>query len=87
MQENHQAIRDKLDKCLVALQNTDGMLAKSTLWKFYENCRKLWVELDKEMIECRCRNRITQKYVELESKFNECVNNFEQWTTFAKLLY
>lgn len=87
MQENHQAIRDKLDECLVTLQSTDDMRAKTALWKFYNTIRLIWVEMDKEMVECRRRKRITQKYTELESKFTECVNNFEQWTTFAKLLY
>lgn len=87
MQQHHLAIRDKLDECLTALQNTADIRAKSALWKFYNNCRTIWIELDKEMVECRRRKRLTQKYTELESKFNECVYNFEQWTTFAKLLY
>ena len=87
MQETHQAIRDKLDECLHALQSTEDMRAKTALWKFYNTTRIIWVEMDKEMVECRRRNRVTPKYTELQAKFNECINNFEQWTTFAKLLY
>jgi hypothetical protein len=87
MQEHHQAMRDKLDECLVTLQETPDIRAKSALWKFYNTCRIIWVEMDREMVECRRRKRVTQKYTELNTKFDECVTNFEQWITFAKLLY
>ena len=87
MQENHQALKDRLDQCLVLLQNTTDMRAKSSLWKFYNNIRITWVELDKEMVECRRRKKVTQKYTSLEAQFNEYVNHFEQWATMAMLKF
>ena len=87
MQAQHQAHRDELDVCLTALQNTHNMVAKSTLWKFYNNLRLAWVLLDTEMIQCRRRGKVTHKYTELEQKFEQYVGELEQWATFAKLLY
>lgn len=87
MQVIHQAHRDELDVLLTCLQNTSDMRAKSTLWKFYNNTRLIWVEMDKEMIQCRRRGKLTQKYTDLEAKYNECIKTFEQWTLMATLLY
>jgi hypothetical protein len=87
MHDKHQSYRDELDVCLTALQNTNNMVAKSTMWKFYNNCRLLWVELDTEMVECRRRKRVTQKYTELASKYTESIKNFEQWHVMAALMY
>jgi hypothetical protein len=87
MQERHQTHRDELDVCLTMLQNTHNMVAKSTLWKFYNNLRLTWVDLDNEMVECRRLRKVTLKYTELESRFAEHYKNFEQWTTMAALMY
>ena len=87
MQARHQAHHDELDVCLTALQNTSGIVAKSTLWKFYNNLRLTWVALDNEMINCRRRGKVTHKYTELEAEFAEHYKNFEQWTVMAALLY
>jgi hypothetical protein len=87
MQENHQKHRDELDVCLTALQQMTDIVAKSTMWKFYNTMRLTWVELDNEMIECRRRKRLTQKYTELEAKYAEHYRNFEQWQVMVHLLY
>jgi len=87
MQERHQNHRDELDLCLTALQGTNNMVAKSTLWKFYNNLRITWVELDNEMVNCRRRNKVTHKYTELEAEFAEHFANFNQWHVMAALMY
>lgn len=87
MFEAHQTHRDELDVCLVALQNTHNMVTKSALWKFYNNCRTIWVELDNEMINCRRLKKVTQKYTDLEVKYAEAIKNFEQWHVMATLMY
>jgi hypothetical protein len=87
MQVIHQAHRDELDVLLTCLQNTSDIRAKSALWKFYNNTRLIWVELDKEMIQCRRRGKLTQKYTELEVRYAENIKNFEQWITMATLIY
>lgn len=87
MQEQHQKFRDDLDVCLTALQQTHNMVVKSTLWKFYNNLRLSWVDLDSEMVECRRRKRVTQKYTELAARFAEHYRNFEQWHVMAALMY
>lgn len=87
MQEIHQKHRDELDVLLTQMQNTKDMRAKSTLWKFYNNTRLIWVDLDTEMIQCRRRGKLTQKYKDLEAQYAECIKTFEQWTVMATLLY
>ena len=87
MHEQHQKHRDELDVCLTALQQTNNMVAKSTMWKFYNNLRITWVELDREMVECRRLKRVTPKYTDLEAKYAEHYKNFEQWHVMASLMY
>jgi hypothetical protein len=87
MQEQHQANGDRLTGVLTVLQKTEDIRAKSALWKFYNNTRLVWTELDKEMINCRRRSTVTLKYTELEEEFNETIRIFEQWAIMASLIY
>jgi hypothetical protein len=87
MQDNHQALHNKLDECLTALHNTHDIRAKSTMFKFYKNCRITWIFLDQEMVNCRRLKKVTLKYKELEAEFLEHVHNFEQWHLMASLMY
>lgn len=87
MQEQHQNLRARLDVCLVTLQGIDNMLAKSALWKFYNNTRLTWVALDQEMVNCRRLKKVTPKYTELVAQFDEYERHFEQWVTMATLIY
>lgn len=86
MQQIHQNHKSELDKCLVAYQNANPK-ASMGLHRLYANCKNLWVEMDKEFVECRRKGRLTLKYTELEAKFADCIHNFEQWQLMAKLLY
>lgn len=81
----HQANSDKLDECLSTMRTVTGVQAASTLWKFYNNARLVWKSLDNEMVECRRRRRLTQKYAELQVEFDECVNTYGQWRVMAAL--
>jgi hypothetical protein len=87
MDTQHRANQRQLEECLFAMLETPNMKAKKDLRRFYENCRKAYAELDKEMVECRRRQRITHKYTELQAQFDECIKHFEQWLIMAKLLY
>ena len=86
MQGIHQTHHDELDQCLVALQGITSMKTKSTMWKFYNNVRLTWVELDNEMVNCRRTKRITQKYTDLEAEFAENIRIFDQWHIKASLM-
>lgn len=86
MHEIHRQNREKLEECLGMLSQFD-IRAKSALWKFYNNCRKLWTELDKEMVYCRRRGKLSEKYLSLQNEFEECVNVYKQWVTMAALSY
>lgn len=69
------------------VQATGDMRARSQLFKLWKNCVNIRTEMDKEMVQCRRYNRVTPKYTELESQLVESISNFEQWVTFARLLY
>jgi hypothetical protein len=77
----------KYERCFAELQQLTDMRTKSTMWKFYNNMRKYWTEMDIEMIECRKRGRKTTKYLELEQNFNESVTVFDQHMIIACLMY
>ena len=69
------------------VQNTQDMRARSQLFKLWKNCVNIRTEMDKELVNCRRYQRVTPKYTELESSLKESIQNFEQWVTFARLLY
>ena len=88
MQEaHHQQLHARLDACLRAMQSIKDTRAKSTMYRFYKNCRIVWVFLDEEMVNCRRQRRVTLKYTELEAEFLEHVHNFEQWQIMSALMY
>ena len=76
-----------LQHLLTIVSNTQDMRARSDLYKMYQNCKKIYVELDQESVECRRLKRTTLRYTELEQKLNESTQEFEQWITYATLLY
>jgi hypothetical protein len=87
MQERHQALHTRLQDAFMALQHTEDIRARSTLWKFYHTARTIWTELDKEMVNCRRRNTVTPKYADLERLFEEHLSIFEQWITMSALIH
>lgn len=42
--------------------------------------------MDAEMVECRRLGRLTQKYTNLQTQFDDCVNTLEQWLVMAALM-
>jgi hypothetical protein len=87
MQQQHEAHIARLEQLLASVAQTKDLRARSTLHKFYKNCREIYTEMDKEMVHCRRRDKLTQKYTEIEARFTEAVNTFEQWTVMAALMY
>jgi hypothetical protein len=87
MQQQHEAHIAQLEKLLASVSHTKDIRARSNLFKFYKNCREIYTEMDKEMVNCRRRNKLTQKYTELQARFVEATTTFEQWTVMAALMY
>ena len=87
MQEKHLDHHRRLAQCLKSIGKIDDIRARSTLFKIYHNVSQAYCEMDKEMVECRRTQRVTLKYTELETKFNQAVTEFEQWTLMATLMY
>jgi len=77
----------KFSEMLACISAVNDMRARSQLYKMYTNCRKIHTEMSQELVECRRRKKLTQKYTELETNLNLSISEFEQWTTFANLLY
>lgn len=86
MLEIHQQNQDKLSECLGMLAQFD-IRAKSSLWKFYNNCRITWTEMDKEMVNCRRVSKLSPTYLKLQSEFEDRINTYKQWVTMAALSY
>jgi len=77
----------KLEELLLLVRTTKDMRARSQLFKMYTNCKSVYTEMSKELVECRRYQKVTHKYTELEQKLQENITNFEQWAMFATLLY
>jgi translation initiation factor 2B subunit (eIF-2B alpha/beta/delta family) len=84
--ETYESAR-KMARLLTIVSSTKDMRARSDLMKMYQNCKKIYLELDKESVECRRLKRNTIRFTELEQKLNESINEFEQWISYAALLY
>lgn len=78
---------EKMARLLGIISSTKDMRARSDLMKMYQNCKRIYIELDKESVECRRLHKETVKYRELEQKLNFSITEFEQWITYAALLY
>jgi hypothetical protein len=87
MQQQHEAHIAKLEQILASVAHTKDIRARSTLYKFYKNCRDIYTKMDKEMVLCRRKDKLTLKYTELEAQFTEAINTFEQWAVMAALMY
>ena len=87
MHEQHTNNHGKLEACLSTIQGISNMVAKSHLWRFYNTARTIWVEMDKEFVNCRRNRRISSKYTELEKTFYESIIVFEQYSIIAVLQY
>jgi len=87
MQEQHLAHSNQLADMLKTCSRIADMRARSTLFKIYKNCRTIYTEMDKEMVNCRRTGRVTLKYTELEAKYAESINMFDQWTVMATLMF
>lgn len=86
MDQIHSLNHSKLNECFAQLQRMD-MVTKSKMFKFYRNVSKMWLEMDKEFVNCRRLKSITAKYTTLEQQYNEGIKIFEQWSLIAVLTY
>ena len=78
---------NKMARMMAMVSATNDIRAKSDLYKVYRNCKDIYTELNKESVNCRRLHKITATYQEIQTKLDESINIFEQWVTFAALLY
>lgn len=53
------------------------------MWKTVDS---IYNEMDREMVECRRKNKLTLKYTELEAQLQKAQLNLEKRMTFALLI-
>ena len=80
-------IETKKTEMLKLVQETRDIRARSDLYKMYRACSQIHNEMSKESVNCKRYQKVTQKYTDLEHDFWEAASTFDQWVTFAKLLY
>jgi hypothetical protein len=61
-------------------------LSDAKLNLMFQNCVGYWAKLDGEFVECRRRQRLTQKYTEIAQKLDEALVVLEQHLVFGTLL-
>ena len=87
MQEQHLCYRNQLSALFKMCSDTANIQARSSLFRLHKNCRDIYTEMDKEMVNCRRAGRVTLKYTELQAKYIEAITTFEQWTVMAALMF
>lgn len=84
--EIHSQSQARRDECVAGLAKIENIKSRSDMFKLYNNVRTLFIQLDKEFIECRRRKKVTQMYYDLKAEFDEAVDNFDKFLIFALLL-
>lgn len=57
------------------------------LLRFCNNAYEVGVNLSKELVECRRKNKLSPRSEELLKKMDESIEHIEKMLTFAKLKY
>ena len=84
--EIHSASLNRRDECLLNLGKITNIVAKSDMFKIYENVSESFAKLDKEFVECRRTMSVTATYHKLKEDFDAAADTFEQYLMFALLL-
>ena len=85
MFESHYTHRKTLDT-LRSQINTLPPLSKLDCLKMYRNTEKLFQDMDRELVNCRRRQRLTANYLELEQSMLKSQATLEKRLTFAYLM-
>lgn len=83
--EQHTILRKQLDTLWTQILGIHPANRRD-LTRMWRNSDEVWIEMDKELINCRRLKHLTIKYQELSSKLEELLNSLEQYVVFAKLL-
>lgn len=82
--ENWQEFSDRLDQAhSQALKLKFGV---KELWTMYRNVQSQLKLASMEMVECRRRKKVTEKYTEIMQQAEEALKNFEAHVILATLM-
>ena len=77
--------RQHLDQLRYQITNHKGIIARDLL-KFWRNAEEVWIELDREYVQCRRLNRLTTRYETLATEYQNRIERLEKRLTWANLL-
>jgi hypothetical protein len=85
MSTNLEEMQTRLEIVWTSIINSEPE-TRLDLKRMYKAVEKVNIELSKEAINCRRIGKITPKYNELLTKFDEILRHLEQYVTFSILI-
>lgn len=82
----HRVLKHRLDVGYFQMIEQVPPGKRGDMIKLWQHARDLYTELDKEMVNCRRRQKLTPAYHEIEAKLLESLNTFDQYLMWANLL-
>jgi hypothetical protein len=82
----HSEYRNKINEINKKVVFVKDWESQRTLRKMQLTCQSVYIEMDKEMVNCRRTKKLTPKYLELEESLNELVKSFDHFHTMAILM-
>ena len=78
------ALKHRIDTAFFQIIDMDPLQRRDlqTMWRVV---RRLWDELDQELIMCRRQNKCTTKYRDIETEIEQRLENVEKYITFGML--
>lgn len=82
----HRILKHRLDVGYFQMIEQIPAGKRADLLKFWKHAQSLYNELDKEMVNCRRKQKLTPIYQDIEAKVIETLDTFEQYLMWAQLL-
>lgn len=83
--ESNVALKHRIDTAFFQIIDLDPGQRKD-LQHMWRNARRIWEQMDQEMVYCRRQNKPTSKYQDFEQQLMDALDIIEQYLTFATLL-
>lgn len=78
---------DRIDKLASQSRRINNVKACGDLLRFCDTAYDLGVQLSKELVECRRKNKLSPLSADLLKQMEDQIEHIEKMLTFAKLMY
>ena len=77
---------ERIDKLATRCRRINNVQVCLDMLKMCDAAHNIGVDLSKELVECRRRNKLSPRSKELLEQLEQAIDNIEKMLTFAKLI-